>query len=492
MCEKRLLAYAQSRLTVLVSVIAVTAVYVLSRAPFLSLGYGLDDDAWLVARAADTLAAGGGYVASRLPGYPTVELLFGGLFSLFGTSTVLGNLAASAAGLAASLGIWFILDGEVETPLRLLAAVTVGFHPAIWKASVTTLDPIFGTAFLILAIVAVGRRRPLLGGLLLGLAVGCRVTNALAAFPIALFANRRIGGWRAAIRVVAAGAVVGGALFLLPAVTYGLGFLSYEPVIKRDFITGGYKVYRELVGLPLVLGSVATVAAVLASKPRRHRIRDLIGEPLVVLGGTAVVVLTTPFVLLPTDPQYLLPWVPFGVLFLAGLVRQRVLRLPWAAGLLVAAVVPSAIGFGQLDIDCWRYRRELRPVLVGPGQVTEHYVERIAQLDHASAAARFSYPIGSAVIVGRPFMATQLALGVPERELRVYLHQIPGRDVLLFRLIPPWLRDRVDDRPVFYATGEHLIYLTQRIFGYELVDLRAQPLQLWPSNDGGQEQAESR
>jgi len=492
MCAKRLLAYGKNRATVLVSVIAVTAVYVLSRAPFLSLGYGLDDDAWFVARAADTLAAGGGYVASRLPGYPTVELFFGGLFSLFGTSMVLGNLAASAAGLAASLGIWFILDGEVETPLRLLAAVAVGFHPAIWKASVTTLDPIFGVAFLILAAAAVGRRRPLLGGLLLGLAVGCRMTNALAALPIALFANRRIGGWHAAIRVVAAGAVIGGALFLLPAVTYGFDFFSYEPAFRRDFITGGYKVYRELVGFPLALGSVATVAAVLVSKSRRRRIRDLIDEPLVVLGGTAVVVLTTPFVLLPTDPQYLLAWVPFGVLVLAGLVRQRVFRMSWAAGLLVAAVIPSAIGFGQLDLDCWRNQQELRPVLVGPGQVTEHYVERIAQLDHASAAARFSYPIGSAVIVGRPFMATQLALGVPERELEDYLHQIPEREVLLFRLIPPWLRDRVDDRQVFYATGEHLIYLTHRIFGYELVDLGAQPLQLWPSDDGDRQQAETR
>ena len=327
---------------------------------------------------------------------------------------------------------------------------------------------------------------------LLGLAVGCRMTNALAALPIALFANNRIGGWHAAIRVVAAGAVIGGALFLLPAVTYGFGFFSYEPAFRRDFITGGYKVYRELVGFPLVLGSVVTVAAVLASKPRRQRIRDLFGEPLVVLGGTAVVVLTTPFVLLPTDPQYLLPWVPFGVIFLAGLVRQRVLRMPWAAVLLVAAVVPSAIGFGQLDIDCWRNRRELRPVWIGPGQVTEHYVERIAQLDHASAAARFSYPIGTAVIVGRPFMATQLALGVPERELEDYLHQIPEREVLLFRLIPPWLRDQVDDRPVFYANGEHLIYLTHRIFGYELVDLGAQPLQLWPSDDGDRQQVETR
>ncbi len=88
---------------------AIAVVYAISRVIFLPLGYGLDDDAWLVARAGDILAHGGGYVASRLPGYPSVELIVGGLFSLFGTSAVLGNLAASLAGLALMIALWVLL-----------------------------------------------------------------------------------------------------------------------------------------------------------------------------------------------------------------------------------------------------------------------------------------------------------------------------------------------------------------------------------------------
>jgi hypothetical protein len=266
----------------------------------------------------------------------------------------------------------------------------------------------------------------------------------------------------------------------LPALTHGIGFLNYEPVLQRDFITGGYKVYRELIGLPLVLGSVMVMGAVLVSEPRRRSVRNLVNEPLFLLGASAVLVLTIPFLILPTDPQYLLPWVPFGVLVLAGLVRQHVVRRTWAAGLLVAAILPSAIGLGLLDLDSWRSRQELRTVWMSRGQIPEHYAERVTQLRRASSAAQFSYPGGAAVILGRPFMATQLALGVPERELSTYLYEHPTRDVMLFRLIPPWYFDSVDGRSVFYAEGENLPYLTRRIFGYELSDLEARPLNLWP------------
>ena len=486
------LVFRDSRVVTICAALALTALYTFSRTPFLALGYGLDDDAWFIARTADTLASGGGYAASRLPGYPTVEMLYAGLFSLFGTSFVVGNLAASVAGLAAALGIWLLLKEVVDAPLRLLAAAAVAFHPAIWTASVTTLDPIFGTAFLVLAAAAVGRRHPWMGGVLLGLAVGCRLTHALAALPIALFARSRCGGWKAATHLVAVGGLVGGTLFLLPALTHGIGFLSFEPAFRRDYLTGGYKVYRELVGFPLALGLAATAATLATNRDRRRRLFASVGEPVLLLGVSAIVVLATPFVLLPTDAQYLLPWVPFGVLVLAASVRARAVAPSWAALLLLAAMIPSAVGLGQLDLDAWRTDHVLRPVWAGPGFAAEDRAERASQLAHASAAARYDYPAGAAVIIGRPFLATQRALGVPEREFADYLYEDPNRDVLLFRLIPLDLRPRIEFRPVFYATGEHLPYLTRRIFGYELDDLDARPIELWPVPSDERQSSDAR
>ena len=162
-------------------------------------------------------------------------------------------------------------------------------------------------------------------------------------------------------------------------------------------------------------------------------------------------------------------------------MRCEVVRPAWAAALLLAAVLPAAVGLGELDLDAWRARRELRPVWLTAGHAAEHFRERSAQLARAREAAAFPYQPHSAVVLGRPFMAAQAALGVAERDLATYVFEHPKRDVLLFRLVPPWLRDRLVGRELFYATGEHLEYLNRRIFGYGLDELGARPLQIWPA-----------
>ncbi|MEP6937397.1 MAG: hypothetical protein ABI871_04945, partial [Chthoniobacterales bacterium] len=47
----------------------------LSRLPFLDAGYGVNVDAWRVARAARHIAQTGEYEASRFPGYPVHEIV---------------------------------------------------------------------------------------------------------------------------------------------------------------------------------------------------------------------------------------------------------------------------------------------------------------------------------------------------------------------------------------------------------------------------------
>lgn len=74
-----------------------------SRLPFLGAGYGVNVDAWRVARAARNIALSGHYEASRLPGYPIQEIVSswlwrGGPWALNGASAVLS--VAALAGFA--------------------------------------------------------------------------------------------------------------------------------------------------------------------------------------------------------------------------------------------------------------------------------------------------------------------------------------------------------------------------------------------------------
>src|SRR5882762_3388166 len=55
--------------------IALFALVLASRFPFLDAGYGANVDAWRVARAARDIATTGEYSVSRFPGYPVQEIV---------------------------------------------------------------------------------------------------------------------------------------------------------------------------------------------------------------------------------------------------------------------------------------------------------------------------------------------------------------------------------------------------------------------------------
>ncbi|HXI02431.1 MAG TPA: hypothetical protein VNI57_04570, partial [Candidatus Saccharimonadales bacterium] len=220
--------------------------------PLANAGYGLDDDAWLMARSADNLATLGRYVPSRLPGYPTAELAFGLDFRLIGTGWIQGNALSSLAGLGGAVAMYALLAG-FDPRLRLLAAVALAFHPGYWINSVSTIDFIWDPVLLLASALALRRNRSSLGGLCLALAVGARLTNAFAVVPLAAFhflVHRRARGtiWFATV------AGLGGAgLFVLPLLSAGPGFLQYTAALHRDYVTGGYHVYEEMLGLPFCL-----------------------------------------------------------------------------------------------------------------------------------------------------------------------------------------------------------------------------------------------
>ena len=55
--------------------LALAAIVALSRVPFLDEGYGVNFDAWRVARVARQIAVTGVYEVSRFPGYPFQEIV---------------------------------------------------------------------------------------------------------------------------------------------------------------------------------------------------------------------------------------------------------------------------------------------------------------------------------------------------------------------------------------------------------------------------------
>lgn len=81
--------------------LAVGALVLLARLPFLWAGYGYDLDAWRLVEASRKIAATSRYVASRLPGHPLQEYACA-VLEMAGPGAVNGAAALlSAAGAAA-------------------------------------------------------------------------------------------------------------------------------------------------------------------------------------------------------------------------------------------------------------------------------------------------------------------------------------------------------------------------------------------------------
>jgi membrane-bound ClpP family serine protease len=160
----------------------------LSRVPFLDAGYGRINDAWRVATAAREIATSGRYTASRFPPHPVQEIVC----SLFWRGWPVASNAATAV-LSAFAVLFFALslarlgiDGVLE------ASAALAFAPVIFINSTSSLDYLWALAFILGSLFFVLDRKPILAGIFLGLAIGCRITSGAMLLPLLILVWRTL------------------------------------------------------------------------------------------------------------------------------------------------------------------------------------------------------------------------------------------------------------------------------------------------------------
>jgi len=411
--------------------IALAAVVVVSRAPFLAAGYGSDTDTWKVANAARQIGLTGRYVASRLPGFPVQEWVS----ALFwrGGPVALNALTAAFTTVAAVLfARYFRESGGRDSFLAGLAFACV---PTIYISSTSAIDYLWAMAFLMGAFLAANRGWIFATALALSLATGARITSACFVLPLALVlggARPGAGSGRRAITMAAAAAGMSAAIFLPVYLRYGSGFLSYyEPYGGNSYGAGKFFSGILIPGrapFPLslilgqatvevwgLLGCVALALALVGGWIRRHADDHELPRPTRAsrwAWGLACTFMVILYLRLPHDEGYLIPMVPFVLLFVASWTRRRVFQ-----GLALAIVIsPFVLG---LDVEppkkglspdvrsplCWRIQlghseRFVLDALRGP--LIEDYDKRVRTMRvvQSTLAALASIPPRARVIVG--------------------------------------------------------------------------------------------
>jgi len=324
---------------------------VLSRLPFLWNGYGSDADAWRVAATAHHLSETGEYRASRLPGFPLYEILATPFVVLGGAP--LSN-ASSIVAMLLVLVVWRrILRSESHHASLLL--ICLALTPILWKNSTTTMDYLWSLLFILLAMDRVmpgkepaGSRGPVLwGGVLMGIAVGFRPTNAVMALPvIALLLVQRAGFTRIAIFALAA-ATTTLIAYLPPLLTYGpLNWVTLTrnatvdlrfTLMERALYFGYRSVY--------LLGPLAVLAALGIVLMSRGRIAHLLSsrDPLFVTSLAGVAAALVFYAAFPLEREYLIPLVPFLYLLLARVASRTQMMVFTLSVLTLAVVTPDVI-----------------------------------------------------------------------------------------------------------------------------------------------------
>ncbi len=420
------------------AIIGISVVAIFTRIPLMFAGFGEDSDAWLMIYTSRRIASGIWYEASRLPGYPIIEYVHA-LIEYLGASTpLLHNCVALFAGLA--LGILFYLHTN-----KLIATFGLLLHPLIWIHSATSMDYMVGAVFLFAAWVA-AQSRPILSGILGGLASGTRLPLAIASISIA----RR---WSSIVIWV----IVSMAAFLPVFITYGIDFFSYAMSDIRLVIVV-YKLVQEVFG-PLLI-----IAMLLIGSINWNNIRCAFRDPASGRLLLTIGILGLPYLALPVETAYLISAIPFVYLLAVQYLPKRWLRV-----FVVLPVINGFVSFGIIDTFEYREHKRLKIDVISSGSIIRDYQLRNGQLNRAKRLATGDYPASSFIYVD----ALPLAIVAAEPS-RWHLNNFnQACDTLRsIALAGSLSKDnievaRADGLSIYYLANRGLRYRLMRIYGYE-------------------------
>lgn len=298
--------------------LALAAAFVVVRVPWLGLGYGTDPDAWRVALSADHLISHAEYFPSRLPGFPLEELVTAAFVR---AGPVWTNLSTALISL---VGVYLFARLLVALRLPSKGALTFAFAfaPLLWINSVATMDYMWALTLILGCYLALIRRRFLVAGLCMGLAVGFRLTSVIAVLPFLLYLWRERQLRTALVPFLGAVGITSLVAYSPVLVTYKLRMFDFYDA-KISFLSFLKLLGKDTLG---VVGALAVLVGLAVSLPRLKTLpRDLTRDSHLLLWVAMAAIYFLSFSRLPHEVAYLIPIFPFGFFLMARYFRRPVM-----------------------------------------------------------------------------------------------------------------------------------------------------------------------
>ncbi len=300
-----------------------------SRIPFLFAGYGAEEDSWGVALNAMLMERTGIYEYSRIPGHPVQEYLYA-LLPVKNYWTLNGCTA-----IMSTLCVWFFyrickkLNANAFTGLTMLA-----FTPVFFVNSTNNLDYNWALCFMLASFYFILDKKIVMAAVFVGLAVGCRITSGAILLPLTFYlvssgCEKKII-WRFVFLSLLACALVFAPVF----VRYGKYFFGYvnqfgvPPALKTIF-KGTIGVWG--IGGVFAIAASFFYALFLAGK---FQYSKTVSRVLITCLLT-IALFATSYLYEPHKSAYLIPIIPFVILFILLTVKNKKLIYTTACVLLL-------------------------------------------------------------------------------------------------------------------------------------------------------------
>lgn len=288
-----------------------------SRLPFLSAGYGVEEDSWGIALAAYNTFTTGIYEPSRFPGHPVHEFIYS---AFWGLPPFFYN--ASSAFFSAIATVFFsLILKELTFKHYFIAALAFAFTPVFYISSTYTIDFVWTIAFILISLYSLLKKYYVLCGVFLGLAIGCRITSGAMLLPFAIifwenknFQKNIIIGLKILIPLI----VMVFISYLPLMLQFGSSFFMYYDQFPYPSIAKVF--YKMIPGVFGFLGVMAILISIISIYVNRKKVvaGELFEKGLekkIVWSAVAVIVLFTfSYFRLPQKSGYMITIIPFVIL----------------------------------------------------------------------------------------------------------------------------------------------------------------------------------
>ena len=378
-------------LTKFPAVVYLAVLFLISRAPFIALGFSAftnptDQDVLAVVNSAYLLRYEHVYTVSRFPGYPFYEIINAFFINGSWIVTNTATMVVSFISIIIFAKILNIFTIQNKAPLVL----TFAFMPIIWINSAITMDYMWSLMFILAGSYLAFSGKYSMAGIAIGFAIGSRFTSGFMIIPIVFcFLSKKVN-CRKILTFIST--VLGTALLLFLPVLYkyrleflqGSGFLYTTTVRKSLGMAVGSmalalnNMVMELFGIAALALLIFFVILTIKNKPfydpeRRH---------LLNFCWLTLLIFILLYFIFPYKVAYLIPIVPWGLIALNEKLEKKFTIIICILLLLnnvvsVEVVINDAVPTIKLDSGIVIKNYEDRKSGIG---ISKEYMESLSNL----------------------------------------------------------------------------------------------------------------